>query len=876
MATRIKKVLGNVGQVDLTEDQQKKARDNIDVNASLFKSDVLTFSETNDAQNTITVALKNSLGVVDSNDIVVNPDSTSVKFEFKTPTITGLSQTTSAPKGSGGKNVITYTKSNGTTGTAAEFYNGVSPTVSTGAIPAELKKDGNRVTFTYKDDSGTDQQTYIDVINGPKGDQGISPTVETTGIIGGNRVTFKYGESGSTYIDVKDGISPTVSTESVPGGNKVTFTYGSSKDTKSITVYDGATGDTGPMPDVTLAVSPYSGGIVFRNTSNNNLLQYTDGFSINNNGYIDVTNKTTSSVASAVRVFSPRITSNRINLEYDSDGSRGIWDSVCNKMILELDSSSYVSMAPLTSGALVINNMAYEADSSSLIVTQPNSNLNAQPPRILLEYDSDGTRGIWDKANAGESGNWILEVTGASNSKKTILHGNVDGLLYNTHTDEINFGNVTKKATDQWFNYRNGDTDLKTDADYKLINYYFGNRLGETTGVILHAEKFAGEAERAYYTRTIYSDGLAYDSKYITCSDITSDNVIDKVSAITSTSTASASRYLLSMAKVNNTQTIYTRVDATNVNVGFSYSIRPYEDATESKYITCGGAGNAATITKIDPWKTGSTSTINSSRYLLGFASINADECTYRRVSAGDVTVGRSISVVDYGDTTHETNIKCGWGGDGIGGVSTAYVQDDKATEVSLAKTAYLVGIYKESDTEYHYKDVRADKICVAEAGFASYAQNDASGGDIRYKYLWAADRVIDFRWYDNGTPATLDEYLGNFSYTNPSTSRASSQFIKVTPDDVRQLTGRRIVFHVIIDSGSNATAQVCITTEDKTNVLDSVSVYIRAEMSIEVTLKTVFNGVTPEPLYIYAVSTANIRIMRISGEHSKYLNRTV
>jgi len=93
-------------------------------------------------------------------------------------------------------------------------------------------------------------------LSGNNGKDGISPTVTTATIDGGNRVTFTYGEGSSTYIDVMsgasgangiNGISPTVSTETITGGNKVTFTYddGGTTKTESIDVMSGASGANG-------------------------------------------------------------------------------------------------------------------------------------------------------------------------------------------------------------------------------------------------------------------------------------------------------------------------------------------------------------------------------------------------------------------------------------------------------------------------------------------------------------------------------------------------------------------------------------------------------------------------------------------------------
>lgn len=107
-------------------------------------------------------------------------------------------------------------------------------------------------------------------LSGNNGKDGISPTVTTATIDGGNRVTFTYGEGSSTYIDVMsgasgangiNGISPTVSTEIITGGNRVTFTYddGGTTKTESIDVMSGASGANGSdgfSPTVTVTNIP--------------------------------------------------------------------------------------------------------------------------------------------------------------------------------------------------------------------------------------------------------------------------------------------------------------------------------------------------------------------------------------------------------------------------------------------------------------------------------------------------------------------------------------------------------------------------------------------------------------------------------------------
>lgn len=109
-------------------------------------------------------------------------------------------------------------------------------------------------------------------LSGNNGKDGISPTVSTSVIPGGNRVTFTYGEGSSTYIDVMsgasgangiNGISPTVSTEAIAGGNRVIFTYdnGGTTTTASIDVMSGvsgAKGSDGFSPTVVTADIPVS------------------------------------------------------------------------------------------------------------------------------------------------------------------------------------------------------------------------------------------------------------------------------------------------------------------------------------------------------------------------------------------------------------------------------------------------------------------------------------------------------------------------------------------------------------------------------------------------------------------------------------------
>lgn len=85
---------------------------------------------------------------------------------------------------------------------------------------------------------------------GPKGDKGDTGPQGIQGIQGEKGDTGQQGpkgdtgEPGNNGADGKDGISPTVSTSAISGGNKVTFTYndGTSTKTASIDVMNGRDG----------------------------------------------------------------------------------------------------------------------------------------------------------------------------------------------------------------------------------------------------------------------------------------------------------------------------------------------------------------------------------------------------------------------------------------------------------------------------------------------------------------------------------------------------------------------------------------------------------------------------------------------------------
>lgn len=126
--------------------------------------------------------------------------------------------------------------------------------VASGAVgpkgePGAKGDTGPQGTKGDKGDTGATGSQGEKGEKGNKGDDGISPTVSTSVIDGGNRVTFTYGAGSSTYIDVMsgapgapgakgedgqkgtDGFSPTVTTSEISpttqhpqGGTSVTIT----------------------------------------------------------------------------------------------------------------------------------------------------------------------------------------------------------------------------------------------------------------------------------------------------------------------------------------------------------------------------------------------------------------------------------------------------------------------------------------------------------------------------------------------------------------------------------------------------------------------------------------------------------------------------
>lgn len=127
---------------------------------------------------------------------------------------------------------------------AGEF-DGYSPTVTTTAI-----EGGNRVTITDKNGSK--------VFNVMNGEDGISPNVTLVNIDGGTRVVLTDYQGANTFdiMDGEDGMSPNVTLVKIDGGTRVVLTDYQGANTFDI--MDGVDGEDGVSPTIT--VSPVSTG----------------------------------------------------------------------------------------------------------------------------------------------------------------------------------------------------------------------------------------------------------------------------------------------------------------------------------------------------------------------------------------------------------------------------------------------------------------------------------------------------------------------------------------------------------------------------------------------------------------------------------------
>ena len=123
-------------------------------------------------------------------------------------------------------------------------------------VEAETLAPGSPLTVTKEVDPETETVTLIfGLTQGPKGDDGYSPTITITEIPGGHRftVTDAIHPSGQSF-DVldgtqgdkgDDGYSPTITITTITGGHRFTVTDKAHPSGQSFDVLDGAKGDPG-------------------------------------------------------------------------------------------------------------------------------------------------------------------------------------------------------------------------------------------------------------------------------------------------------------------------------------------------------------------------------------------------------------------------------------------------------------------------------------------------------------------------------------------------------------------------------------------------------------------------------------------------------
>lgn len=127
---------------------------------------------------------------------------------------------------------------------------GVSPTITTSPISG-----GHRLTI--KDADGTKSIDLMNGSDGEDGEDGVSPVLSVTAISGGHRITItdaagtksidllngSDGKDGSAGADGKNGISPVLSVSAIEGGHRITIT--DAEGSKTVDVMDGQDGEPG-------------------------------------------------------------------------------------------------------------------------------------------------------------------------------------------------------------------------------------------------------------------------------------------------------------------------------------------------------------------------------------------------------------------------------------------------------------------------------------------------------------------------------------------------------------------------------------------------------------------------------------------------------
>ena len=120
---------------------------------------------------------------------------------------------------------------------------------STATVTKSVDPETGAVTLAFgipRGDTGAQGQTGQTGETGAPGRDGISPTVETSSITGGHRVTITDSTAHTFDVmdgeDGTDGISPTVSVTEITGGHQVTITDSTAH---SFDVMDGVDGQAG-------------------------------------------------------------------------------------------------------------------------------------------------------------------------------------------------------------------------------------------------------------------------------------------------------------------------------------------------------------------------------------------------------------------------------------------------------------------------------------------------------------------------------------------------------------------------------------------------------------------------------------------------------
>ena len=270
----------------------------------------------------------------------------------------------------------------------------------------------------------------------------------------------------------------------------------------------------------------------------------------------------------------------------------------------------------------------------SVLRTQHNGYTNGYWQEMAYSFSSDtikfrrnvnGTMGAWrtiafTDSNVASASKWAtartLSLTGAVTGsgtfdgsgdlsiRTTVSHthnyagssssGGAANYLSVQHDNEINFKGISS-VTELWFNYRNEDNDSAT-GNTAITKYKFGNKNAGTSGVILVAESFTGNAASATKA-TQDASGNVITSKYVavdTTQTIYGTKTFSNPVNITNTNTSfNTSSGALKVAGGVGAQ---GQVSANTISIGdgvrLEYSVRTqtlnfiFEDTSTSQILT--------------------------------------------------------------------------------------------------------------------------------------------------------------------------------------------------------------------------------------------------------------------------------------------------